>query len=211
MYTARPPWIYRVLSPKYLLCSVPCEEKKLYLTFDDGPIPEVTPRVLEILGSFGVKATFFCVGENVRKNRDVYDHVLADGHAVGNHTFNHVNGWQTSPGSYYNNVMKCREFVETSLFRPPHGRFTPQQYMILKKDFRFVLWSVLTMDYHPKVTPEACLANAVSGIEPGNILVFHDSIKAAGNVIPVLPLFIGTALEKGFAFELLSSAQPISP
>ena len=204
MYAVRPPWIYRVLSPAYLLCSLPVKEKEIFLTFDDGPVPEATPDVLSILGQFGVKATFFCVGDNVRRHPDIFNNILADGHCVGNHSFNHISGWKTSPGAYYNNVMRCRDYFDTTLFRPPHGRFTPAQYFILKKDFRFILWSVLTMDYHPKVTPEACLTNATSNLAPGDIIVFHDSVKAREKVLFALPRYLEYVLAKGYSFKLLA-------
>jgi peptidoglycan/xylan/chitin deacetylase (PgdA/CDA1 family) len=204
MYAVHPPWFYRVLSPKYLLCQVPARHKVAYLTFDDGPVPEATPGVLDILENFKIKATFFCVGDNVRKHRDVFERIMADGHAVGNHSFNHLSGWKTSPGAYYNNVMECREYFESKLFRPPHGRFTPGQYFVLRNDFRFVLWSVLTMDYHPSVSPEQCLLNATENLSPGAIIVFHDSIKSKEKMIFALPGFIEYALAQGYTFEALS-------
>ena len=204
MYAVRPPWFYRALSPKYLLCRVPGLEKKAFLTFDDGPVPEATPEVLELLKKHNVKATFFCVGDNVRKHKDIFNRITADGHAVGNHSFNHLSGWKTSPGSYYNNVMKCRDFFDSKLFRPPHGRFTPGEYFILKNDFRFILWSVLTMDYHHAVSPEQCLSNATDNLEPGAIIVFHDSIKAREKMLFALPRLIEQAHAQGYRFEGIS-------
>jgi len=206
MYSVRPPWFYRALSPGYLLCQVPAKEKVAYLTFDDGPVPEVTPDVLAILRDFEIKATFFCVGDNVRKHKDIFDRVLSDGHAVGNHSFDHINGWKTSPGAYYNNVMHCRDFFDSKLFRPPHGRFTPSQFLLLKKDFRFVLWSVLTMDYHHAVGTEQCLRNAKENLSPGSIIVFHDSVKAGRNLLSALPKFIEFALSEGYTFETLNES-----
>ena len=203
MHAVRPPWFYRALSPKYLLCQVPSITKVAYLTFDDGPVPEATPEVLQILEAFKVKATFFCVGDNVRKQRDIFDRIVAEGHAVGNHTSDHVNGWKSSPGAYYNNVMHCREYVASKLFRPPHGRFTPGQYLILRNDFRWILWSVLTMDYHHAVSPEQCLLNVTTSLEPGAIIVFHDSIKAREKMLFALPRFIEYALGQGYRFEVL--------
>jgi len=201
-----PPWFYRVLSPRYLLCQVPASNRTAYLTFDDGPVPEATPDVLKVLHDYRVKATFFCVGNNVRQHREIFQHVLEDGHTVGNHSFDHINGWKTSPGAYYNNVMHCRDFVESRLFRPPHGRFTPSQYLLLKKEFRFVLWSVLTMDYHHAVSPEQCFINAKENLLPGSIIVFHDSVKAKKNLLTALPGFIEYALSEGYSFEALNGA-----
>ena len=205
MYAVRPPWFYRALSPDYLLCQVPVSRKVVYLTFDDGPVPEATPDVLEVLKQKKVQATFFCVGDNVRKHRDIFDMLTADGHAVGNHTFNHLNGWKTSPGAYYNNVMQCREYFERKLFRHPHGRLTPSQYFILRNDFRFILWSALTMDYHHAVSPEQCLLNATANLRPGAIIVFHDSIKAREKMLYALPRFIEHALGQGYTFETLNA------
>ena len=204
MYEVHPPWFYRALSPKYLLCQVPGNRKVAYLTFDDGPVPEATPEVLEILRQKQVRATFFCVGDNVKKYGAIFNALTADGHAVGNHTFNHLNGWKVSPGAYYNNVMHCREYFGSKLFRPPHGRFTPGQYFILSNDFRFILWSALTMDYHPAVSPEQCLANAVNNLSPGSIIVFHDSVKAREKMLYALPRFIEHALGQGYSFEVLN-------
>lgn len=204
MVAIHPPWFYKALSPKYLLCQVPRNDKVVYLTFDDGPVPEVTPETLEILRSNHIKATFFCVGENVHRDKEIFDTITADGHAVGNHTFNHMNGWKTSPGAYYNNVMHCREYLESKLFRPPHGRFTPGQYFILRNDFRFVLWSALTMDYLHAVSPEQCLLNATTSLRPGAIIVFHDSIKAREKMLFALPRFIEHALGQGYMFEILN-------
>jgi len=204
MYAVQPPWFYKALSPKYILCRVPTRSKVAYLTFDDGPVPEATPDVLKILKDYQVRATFFCVGDNVRKNKDIFNSIMADGHAAGNHSFDHLNGWKTSPGAYYNNVMHCRDFLESRLFRPPHGRFTPSQYFLLRKDFRFVLWSVLTMDYHHAVSREQCLHNATGNLEPGSVIVFHDSIKAREKLLYALPGFLEHALSQGYSFETLS-------
>jgi len=203
MYAVRPPWFYKVLSPKYLLCRVPIQDKVAYLTFDDGPIPDVTPDVLHLLEQYKIKATFFCVGDNVRKYKDIFDRITADGHTVGNHTFNHLSGWKTSPGAYYNNVVHCREYFDSKLFRPPHGRFTPAQYFLLRNDFRFILWSVLSMDYHHAVSPEQCLTNAKENLEPGAIIVFHDSIKAREKLMYALPRFIEYVRAEGYSFEKL--------
>jgi len=204
MYAVHTPWFYRALSPKYLLCQVPTQNKVAYLTFDDGPVPEATPEVLEILKEYKAKATFFCVGENVCKHKEIFDQLLSDGHSVGNHSFSHINGWKTSPGAYYNNVMHCRDFFESRLFRPPHGRFTPSQYFLLRKDFRFVLWSVLTMDYHHAVNPEQCLRLATENLQPGAVIVFHDSIKAKEKLMYALPRFLEHALGQGYSFESLN-------
>jgi len=147
MNAVRPPFFLRWFSPEYIVCDMPGEEKIIYLTFDDGPTPEVTPEVLDILAKYGAKATFFMVGEQVYKFPGIFERVRNDGHATGNHTFHHLNGWHTSPGAYAEDVNRCSELFETRLFRPPYGRFTPSQYFLLRNDFKFILWSVLTHDF----------------------------------------------------------------
>jgi peptidoglycan-N-acetylglucosamine deacetylase len=201
MRTVRPPFFYRWLSPEYLACDIPGQEKAIYLTFDDGPVPEATPEVLEILRQFDVTATFFMVGDNVRKYPGVFEKVKQDGHTVGNHTFHHLNGWHTSPGAYIDDVYRCREYFDTAIFRPPYGRFTPSQYFLLRKDFRFILWSVLTWDFHRHITPEKCLKNAIDNTQSGSVVVFHDHMKAMSNVRYALPKFLEHFLELGYRFK----------
>ena len=201
MSSIRPPFFFNWLSPKYLLCDLPSERKVIYLTFDDGPIPEATPEVLEILTKYDAKATFFVVGDNVRRHPGVFDLIGQAGHAIGNHTFHHLNGWHTAPGAYIDDVYRCREFTDSRLFRPPYGRFTPSQYLLLRKDFRFILWSVLSSDYHRHTTPEQCLANALDHTGSGSIVVFHDSVKAIEKVRYALPRFLEHFSALGYRFE----------
>ena len=198
-----PPFFLRWLSPQYLVCDLAGPEKVIYLTFDDGPIPGVTPEVLDILAGYGAKATFFMVGDNVRRYPDVFGRVKEEGHAVGNHTFHHLNGWHTSPGLYMDDVYHCREYFDTKLFRPPYGRFTPSQYFLLRKDFRFILWSVLTYDFHRKTSPEQCLKNAITHTGNGSVVVFHDSLKSLDNVRYALPRFLEHFMALGYRFETL--------
>ena len=179
---------------------MPAREKQVYLTFDDGPVPEVTPEVLRILAGFNAKATFFMVGDNIRKHPGVFEQVVAGGHAIGNHTVHHLNGWRTSPAQYAEDVMRFRELDATRLFRPPYGRFTPSQYMILKKDFLFVMWSLLTWDFSPHVTPGECLRTAISNTRPGEIVVFHDSLKARDNMLYALPRYLERFSRQGYSF-----------
>jgi len=211
MNVIRPPFLYRWLSPKYLLCDLPSKEKVIYLTFDDGPIPEVTPEVLNTLAKYDAKATFFCVGDNVRKHPDIFRMVTEKGHAIGNHTFHHLNGWKTSPASYAEDVFRCDNYFETRLFRPPHGRFTPSQYFLLRNRYRFVLWSVLTYDFHRHTGTGQCLKNAVDNTSSGSIVVFHDSLKSAEKMTYALPRFLEHFREKGFSFlPLDSQSDPVS-
>jgi len=204
------PLLFRWLSPRYLLCEVPGALNSIYLTFDDGPIPAVTPGIIDILSHYGAKATFFMVGDNVKKHPAVYNEVVGAGHATGNHTFHHLNGWRTPPGAYAEDVYRCREYFHTGLFRPPYGKFTPSQYFLLKNDYRFILWSVLSYDFHPAVSREQCLANVTGNIKPGSIVVFHDNLKSEEKVRYVLPLFLEHCMKMGYRFETLSQSFPES-
>ncbi|MCX6305144.1 MAG: polysaccharide deacetylase family protein [Bacteroidetes bacterium] len=206
MNAVQPPFFFRWLSPRYLVCDQPGNGKVIYLTFDDGPVPEATPEVLDILAKYKAKATFFMVGDNVRRYPGIFNRVVQDGHAIGNHTFHHVNGWHTPPGAYMDDVCRCREYFETRLFRPPYGRFTPSQYFLLRKDFRFILWSVLTYDFHRHTTPEQCLDNAIGNSGSGSVVVFHDSPKSMNNVRYALPRFLQHFMDLGFRFEPIHSA-----
>jgi peptidoglycan/xylan/chitin deacetylase (PgdA/CDA1 family) len=205
MFSVRPPLILRIFDKNYLSCSVPTSEKVIYLTFDDGPIPEVTSDVINILQERNIFATFFCLGDNVKKHPDVFAKVCEAGHAIGNHTFHHLNGWKTPPAEYIEDVNRCNEYFKTVLFRPPYGRFTRSQYFLLHKQYRFILWSVLSGDYHQGISNEQCLDNVLNHTSPGSIVLFHDSLKAKNNLFFTLPRFLDHFLEKGYRFEPLQS------
>jgi peptidoglycan/xylan/chitin deacetylase (PgdA/CDA1 family) len=178
-------------------------EKKIYLTFDDGPVPDVTPGVLDILKKEGVPATFFCVGENVERNPEIYQRILKEGHAVGNHTYNHLNGWKSHGHQYARNVLKCAGLVNSKLFRPPYGRAKKSQMSVLSSQYKIIMWDVLTYDYDKKTSPEQCLQNVNENVRNGSVIVFHDSLKAQRNMEYALPRFIAYAKEHGFEFERL--------
>ncbi len=178
-------------------------EKKIYLTFDDGPIPEVTPWVLELLNKENVKATFFCVGANVEKHPENFRQILAEGHAVGNHSFNHLNGWKTNNTTYIDNVKQCSQVVDSKLFRPPYGKLRKSQSSILSNEYSIIMWNVLSGDFDKATSPEKCLQNATKHLKNGAIVLFHDSIKAKVNMEYALPRFITFAKQKGFEFEKL--------
>lgn len=180
---------------------MPRREKALYLTFDDGPIPEVTPWVLETLSQYAGKATFFCIGDNVRKHPAIYQRIREEGHAVGNHTFNHLNGWKTSRDAYLENVGKCAELVDSSLFRPPYGRIRRKQAQRLvaaDNRYRIIMWDVLSGDFDTGLSPEKCLRNVLKHTENGSIVVFHDSLKAERRLRYVLPRALQYWQEKEF-------------
>ena len=178
-------------------------EKKIYLTFDDGPVPIVTPWVLTLLKQSNIKATFFCVGANVTKNPEIYKQIIEAGHSVGNHTFNHLNGWNSDTNKYIENVKQCSEVVHSSLFRPPYGKLKKSQISNLKSQYSFIMWDVLSGDYDIATTPEKCLQNVTEQVRNGSIILFHDSVKAQQKMEYALPRFIEFAKEKGYEFDVL--------
>lgn len=185
---------------------VPTEEKAIFLTFDDGPIPDITESVLDTLGQFNAKATFFCIGDNVRKHPDIFQKVLDNGHSVGNHTFNHMNGWKTEDDLYLANIAKCDEqlHLNTVLFRPPYGRIKKSQSKVVLAERKIVMWDVLSGDFSQNLTPEICLKKSIHHARPGSIVLFHDSIKASKNMLFALPRFLEHFAGQGYRFESLS-------
>jgi peptidoglycan-N-acetylglucosamine deacetylase len=178
-------------------------EPNIYLTFDDGPIPELTPWVLDVLNEFNVKATFFCVGDNIVKYPEIFERIKQEGHQIGNHTFNHMKGWKNTTENYLMNVEKCQQLTQTNLFRPPYGRIKKSQYNLLEKKYKVVFWDVLSYDYSDLVTPEQCLANSIKYTRKGSVIVFHDNIKAHDNLKFVLSRYISHFLELNFKFVSL--------
>ncbi len=203
MYLVKTPDIVQTLWPQFLW-RVPTSEPILYLTFDDGPIPEVTPWILDVLSTFEAKATFFCVGENVMRYPDIYKRILAEGHSTGNHTHNHLNGWKTKTLDYITNVRRCSSVVQSNLFRPPYGRLSPCQHTSLERHYTIVLWDVLSGDFDLKVSAEQCLENIRANATPGSIIVLHDNIKTADKLRWVLPRLLQHFTEKGYRFERLN-------
>ena len=173
-------------------------KKVIYLTFDDGPNSRVTPLVLDILDRFEVKATFFCVGENVSRFPDVFDEVKRRGHTVGNHTFNHLKGFEYSTDDYVRNVKKASEFIDSRLFRPPHGQIKPSQIKALKDDYLIIMWDFITYDYDKRIEPEKIIAEVKKRSRNGSIVFFHDSVKAEKNVLQVLPEALRFWKENGY-------------
>ena len=205
MYLVKTPKFIQSLFPNFHW-KVPTSEKIIYLTFDDGPIPEVTPWVLEQLAQVDAKATFFCVGDNVRKHPEVFQQVLEAGHKVGNHTYNHLNGWTTENIPYFHNVRHCAQLVKSEFFRPPYGRLMPRQSQFLQRHYQIIMWDVLSGDFDQKITQEQCLQNVLQKTQAGSIVVFHDSLKAFDNLSYVLPRALEHFSELGYRFEALSVA-----
>jgi peptidoglycan-N-acetylglucosamine deacetylase len=178
-------------------------DSKIYLTFDDGPIPEITEWVLEILASFNIPATFFCVGENVEKYPEIFKRILDAGHSVGNHTFNHLNSWKTDNTKYIDNITKAETVITSKLFRPPYGKIRPSVTNKIVNTHRVVMWDVLSRDYDSTIAPEKCLETVTKKVSKGSIIVFHDSIKAETNLRYALPKAIEWLLSNGYEFGKL--------
>ncbi|GEP49640.1 polysaccharide deacetylase [Flavobacterium noncentrifugens] len=201
--------IIKWLFPKYVW-EIPNAENKVYLTFDDGPIPEVTEFVLSELKKYNAKATFFCIGDNIRKNPGVFKKVIASGNAIGNHTFNHLKGWETETEKYIENVKLCevqmeQHQIKTNLVRPPYGKIKRSQAKILTKSgYRIIMWDIVSADFDSHVTQEECLQNILKNVASGSIIVFHDSIKAFPNMRYALPETLKFLSEKGFKCEVLA-------
>ncbi|MCC8155267.1 MAG: polysaccharide deacetylase family protein [Tannerellaceae bacterium] len=203
MFIEQPPWIYRILFPG-AIWRLPATEKCVYLTFDDGPIPEITPWVLDLLDTYRVKATFFCVGDNVRKYPEIFQMVLDRGHQVGNHTYNHIQGIRYWTRNYIENVKKATTYIPGNLFRPPHGHMRLAQIIFLRKKYRIIMWDVVTRDYSPHMTPKGVLNVIKNYTRNGSVIVFHDSIKAEKNMKEALPKAIEWLLEEGYQFKLFN-------
>ncbi len=198
---ARPPYLLRKIYPR-CVWRMPANNNKIYLTFDDGPVPEVSPWVLDVLKHYKVKATFFCVGDNVKKHPEIYERILTEGHQVGNHTYNHIKGLRSANNDYFENVQQCHELVNSRLFRPPYGQIKHSQQNYLAKKFRVIMWDVLSYDYSHLVSKEKCLNNVIKNTRNGSIIVFHDSVKAYPNLQFALPRAIEYLQDKRFRFSL---------
>ena len=194
-------WL-RLLYPKALWRINPTE-RVVYLTFDDGPIPEVTPRVLEILRNYGVKATFFMVGDNVRKYPEVFEMVKSDGHRLGNHTFNHFGGIKHSTKDYVLNIHKANAYIHSDLFRPPHGWLRHRQYYFLKRHYKLVMWDLVTRDYSKRLNADDVFENVRRYARPGSIITFHDSLRSVPKLWSALPRSIEWLLAEGYEFRVI--------
>jgi peptidoglycan/xylan/chitin deacetylase (PgdA/CDA1 family) len=196
-----------MLFPKYIW-EMPDREKKIYLTFDDGPTPEITAWTLAQLRQYNAKATFFCIGDNIEKYPDIFKKLIAEGHSIGNHTFNHLNGWKTQTQNYLENTKKCDDSISKlttdhcRLFRPPYGKIKKSQAKILlEQGYKIIMWDVLSADFDTEITAEKCLENVLSNIKPGSIIIFHDSIKAFKNLEYTLPKTLAFLKENGYNCE----------
>ncbi|MFA4866840.1 MAG: polysaccharide deacetylase family protein [Pedobacter sp.] len=216
MYLVKSPFLLKWYYPS-LTWNKTRKEKVIYLTFDDGPIPDVTPFVLKTLKDFNAKATFFCIGDNIRKHPDIFKQLKEEGHQVGNHTFNHLKGWKTEDKTYLENFKMCQELTQTNLFRPPYGRIKKSQIKLIQlaisncqfpvqtanAKLQIVMWDVITGDFDLNLSPEECYRNAIKHTTSGSIVVFHDSLKAFDRLEYALPRFLQYFTDKGFSFLTL--------
>ena len=188
----------------------PSNKKEIFLTFDDGPTPEITQFILSELKKYNAKATFFCIGKNIKKYPEIFSEIISDGHSVGNHTQNHLKGWKTKTDIYIDNVLECNKTItqfnklkiKQQLFRPPYGKIKKsQETKILNKGYKIIMWDVLSADFDTTISKERCLQNVINNTKEGSIIVFHDSVKAAKKVKYALPKVLKTFSDKGFVFK----------
>jgi peptidoglycan/xylan/chitin deacetylase (PgdA/CDA1 family) len=210
-YWIKTHWIVKKIFHNFIW-DVSNDKKTVYLTFDDGPIPDITPWVLNELKKHDVKATFFCIGDNIDKHPEIFKKVIADGHSLGNHTFNHLNGWKTPKNKYIENVKQCEDLIyshlnthpEPKVFRPPFGKITMRQSKAIRKlGYKIIMWDVLSADFDLNISKEECLKNVLSTVESGSIIIFHDSKKAFKNLEFVLPKTLEYLKNNNFNCEIL--------
>ena len=203
MLPTRTPQLLKWVYPS-LVWDEQVSENSVYITFDDGPHPNITPWVLDELDKFGFKATFFCIGANVSKYPESYSEILKRGHQTGNHTYNHLRGFHTDNTAYYENIEECAQLVNSKLFRPPHGQLTPSQVSFIKQKYKIIMWSLLAEDWNEKLDAESKLQLMKAFTQKGDIVVFHDSDKAQKNLEFLLPKYLEFLAGKGFKSLLLS-------
>ncbi len=201
MWIEQPPLLYRLLFPEAIWRVKKRKRKVAYITFDDGPIPEVTPWVLDTLDRYGIKATFFFVGDNVRKHPHLYEEVKRRGHSYGNHTMHHLQGFKTTRLRYMRDITEADGLIDSTLFRPPHGLMRWSQAKAIKNHYNIVMYDLVTRDYSIKMTPQEVFRNVTRYARNGSIIVFHDSLKAERNMKEVLPRAIEWLQNEGY--ELL--------
>ena len=205
-YLVKTPWLLKKIYPE-CIWNIKTDEKVIYLTFDDGPHPVATTFVLEELKRYNAKATFFCIGKNVEENFELYKKIIDEGHAAGNHTYNHLNGWKVKDEVYLDNIFKAKKIIDSNLFRPPYGRITKFQLKQLpaeKYKLRTVMWSVLSGDFDKEITGEECYLTVAKNAKEGSVVVFHDSEKAFKRLEYALPKVLKYFSEKGFEFKSIS-------
>lgn len=207
-FVKTPGWLTKVY--KSCIWDVNTVKKTIFLTFDDGPHPAITSFVLDELKMHNAKATFFCIGKNVVAHPEVFSRIIAEGHATGNHTHNHLNGWKTPDEDYLQNIAEAKKYINSNLFRPPYGRIKKSQLHLLSSanyQLSTIMWSVLSGDFDTKISPEKCLKNVLQNTEAGSIVVFHDSEKAEERLRYALPKVLSYFSERGFTFEKIVASK----
>ena len=205
-YFVKTPWLLKKIYPE-CTWDIETEEKTLYLTFDDGPHPEATPYVLEELKKYNARATFFCIGKNVKQYFEVYKQTISGGHQPGNHTYHHLNGWKSKDKDYLEDIAEAAKIIDSNLFRPPYGKITKFQSKALggeRFNLKTIMWDVLSGDFDISIKPENCYLNVINNAKPGSVIVFHDSLKALPAVKYTLPKVLEYFSERGFRFEVIS-------
>ena len=197
------PFILEYIFPD-LTWNLKTTAKEIFLTLDDGPHPHITTWVLDCLKEHSSSATFFCVGENVCKYPKVFDSIIENGNDVGNHTYNHLNGWKTRNDQYVKNILKAGKHIDTNYFRPPYGRITPSQIKSLRDNYKIIMWSILTCDFDSNVGMKQCLRNSIKYTKSGSIVVFHDSEKSQSNLKYALPKFLRHFIDQGYRIRSIS-------
>ncbi|MEO6406530.1 MAG: polysaccharide deacetylase family protein [Ferruginibacter sp.] len=205
-YFAKTPGWLKMLFPGRTW-DIKTTKKELYLSFDDGPHPEITSFVLDELKRYDAKASFFCIGKNVVASPEIYRRILDEGHAVGNHTFKHLNGWKVSNKEYLRDIQEASLYIDSKLYRPPYGRMTRFQQKLVENKMEVIMWSILSGDFDTSISPERCLSNVLLNIHPGAIIVFHDSEKAFPLLKEVLPKALKYLSERGYVFKALKETE----
>lgn len=203
MYTVKSPAILKPLA-KDLVWKMSAGAQRIFLTFDDGPTPGVTDEALDILKAHQAKATFFCLGKNVAQHPELFARILLEGHTVGNHSYDHPDGWNTEHFYYLRNALQASKFISSELFRPPYGRITPAQVRALRSRYRIIMWHVLSADFDVKNSARQCLDNVIENSTDGSIVVFHDSLKAADRMLPALEGSLNALQKLGYSFQSIS-------
>ena len=205
------PVVAKRMFPNYVW-DIPSTNKAIYLTFDDGPTPEITNWTLDVLKEYEAKATFFCIGKNIENHPDIFQNILKDDHVIGNHTNNHIKGWRTSTNDYLSNIEKAQKIIDSqmankeilvkNLFRPPYGQIRPKQGKSLTQlNYKIVMWNVLSFDWDHTISNETCLGNVINNTSDGSIVVFHDSVKASSNMKYALPKMLEHFSKQGYSFK----------
>ncbi|MBX7182541.1 MAG: polysaccharide deacetylase family protein [Bacteroidia bacterium] len=202
LQTARPPAVYKWVLHDALY-RMETNQKTVYLTFDDGPTPGVSDLALDLLKTYQAKASFFCLGKNVEAFPELFQRMLNEGHSVGNHSYSHPDGWKTPNKDYFHDVAQAEKVINSGLFRPPYGKLSPFQYLQLKKRFRVVLWDTLSLDYDQNLEPEFCWDIVRKNTRNGSIVVFHDSLKAAPRMLPVLEKTLNWLSKEGYRMQAI--------